>query len=241
MPTPQSTFFRPDSLSKGGTCKINLRGSSFYDYANDSVVWTPNGTITHSAIVESTPWKLFIPKQFVFYISGSLTRDTLVSTAVTNFTIMFRFYVTSLSAPGVSGTFIFLNGSAVGMAYWGVYVYGADQNTLQFQFLYSLRGSPMTEIIAPSDYIQANRWYHVAVTLQDNERGDDTHTYYGYLDGLRTSVNTSVQTIDTPSGSTTLGDAGGGQSQDFQMTEFVFLEKVLTSDEIKAYATSAYI
>ncbi len=239
MPTPQSTFFRPNSLSQGGTCKLNLRGNSFYDYANENTVWTESGgTIVKSSVVEQTSWTYFIPKNYLFNIANTLTRDTLLTTSITNFTFMFRFYVTSLENPGMSGISIFFNGTPMGGGFWGIYVFGADASTLQFSFIYSHGGTPTSETIS-SQVIAANTWYHVGVTLEDN--GDRTSRFYGYLNGARTGINLALPEIDSISGNTTLGNNGMGQSQAFQVTDIVFLEKVLTPLEMKGYASSAFI
>lgn len=240
MPTPQSTFFRPQSLSKEGLCKINLRGSSLYDYANENTVWSLTGPLAFPSVSDGGSWKYFIPRALGLNEPTSLTRDSLVSTSITNFTIMFRFFTGANAAPGASGTSLFFNGTPMAGGFWGTYIFGGDANTLQFLFIYALRGTPTTETIA-SNYIQANTWYHVAVTIMDNNRGDNTHTFSGYLNGLKTGVNLTFPDMDILSGNTTIGDVGMGQTQPFQITDLVFLEKVLNENEIKAYANSAYI
>jgi hypothetical protein len=238
MPTPQSTFFRPDSLSKGGTCKLNLRGNSFYDYANENALWTQSGgTIVKASVVEQTSWTYFIPKNYLFDIANTLTRDSLLTTSITNFTFMFRFYVTSLANPGSTGISIFFNGTPMAGGFWGVYVFGGSSATLNFSFIFS-RGGVDSQTIS-TEAIAANTWYHVAVTLEDN--GDRTSTFFGYLNGFKTSTNRTFAEIDPISGNTTLGNNGIGQSQPFQVTDIVFLEKILTAEEIKGYASSAFI
>lgn len=235
MPIPQSTFFRSQSLSKEGRCKSNLRGSTTYDYANESAIWTTTGgTLTFEAIVGGGPWEYFIPRAFSLDVATSLNRDSLMSTSITNFTIMFRFFTGANSPPGAEGTSLFLNGS------WGIYIFGGDENTLQFLFRYVRQDTPMSETIG-SAFVQPNTWYHVAVTIMDNNLGNNTHTFFGYLNGVKTGFNTTFPDIDIPTGNTTIGDFGLGQSQSFQITDIVFLEKVLNESEVKAYASSAYI
>jgi hypothetical protein len=238
MPTPQSTFFRPNSLSQGGTCKLNLRGNSFYDYANENTVWTQSGTIVKSSVVEQTSWTYFIPKNYLFDVANTLTRDTLLTTSITNFTLMFRFYVTSLEEPGATGISIFFNGTPMAGGFWGVYVFGGSAASLNFSFIFSRGARPESQTIS-TEAIAQNTWYHVAVTLENN--GDGTSTFFGYLNGFKTGNNLTFADMDAVSGNTTLGNNGMGQSQAFQLTDIVFLEKVLTAGEIKGYASSAFI
>jgi hypothetical protein len=42
-------------------------------------------------------------------------------------------------------------------------------------------------------------------------------------------------------GPTRIGNLGFGQAQAYELAEFVFLEKALSDDEIKGYASSPYI
>jgi hypothetical protein len=245
MPTPQTTLFRPDSVSKGGTCKMNLRGSSLYDYADENAGWTHNSVLTVQSISQATSWAYFIPKSTLFNVTDVVTRGSLLSSSPTNFTIMFRFITPSNQEPGMTGTTILFNGDAppgptppFPNAFWGFLLTGSDQNSLQFQFLY-LRGGNLQSFIVASQNIQENTWYHVAVTISDN--GDGTSAIRGFLNGVRTYEDPMFANMDVPSGSTKIGNAAFGQAQAFSLTEIVFLEKAFTTDEVKGYSSSAYI
>jgi hypothetical protein len=245
MPTPQTTVFRPESVSKSGTCKMNLRGSSLYDYANENTVWTPDSTITTRQINQLTSWVYFLPRATLFNLTDVITRDSLLSTATNGFTIMFRFYTETNEEPGSTGTSIIFNGDAPrGFTppldpFWSIIFTGTNSSTLQFQFICVASGSgnPQTLIIS-TENIQINTWYHVAVTVTG---GLGKSTVRGYLNGINTATNINFFPLEAPSGTTKIGNGGFGQTQSFVLTDVVFLEKILTNDEILAYSLSAYI
>ena len=222
---------------------MNLRGSTLYDYADKDVTWTHNGTFVANTISEKTSWTYFIPKMTFFDTSDIVTRSSLMSTSRTNFTIMFRYYSTANQNPGMSGTTILFNGDAplspcppIENGFWGFLFTGADSNSLQFNLIY-VAGGNLGFFLISTEYIQENRWYHIAFTVSDN--GNGTSTAIGYLNGSETNKVTNFSPLTAPSGSTKIG--GPGQAQSFSLTDIVFLEKVLTSSEVAAYSLSAYI
>ncbi len=246
MPTPQTTVFRPESVSKGGTCKMNLRDSNLYDYADSNAVWTSTNPLSLRLIPEQTSWSYFLPRCIFCDTTDLITRNALLSTKTGGFTVMFRFYTDVNANPGATGTSILFNGNApTGPSppfdpFWCVFISGSDEYTLQFQFLciVATAGTPQS-ITITSENIQAATWYHVAFTISEETGGKQTAR--GYINGINTVTNTNFFPLGVPTGSTRLGNGGQGQSQSFLITDLVVLEKVLTSDEILAYSLSAYI
>lgn len=159
---------------------------------------------------------------------------------------MFRFYVSSLSAPGMTGTTVVGNGTPGGgpppapaAYFWAIAMFGGSASQQKFQLIWTSGGTQQPSLqIGPSTYVVADKWYHIALKVVDN---GSNNSLYGYIDGLNTASTLNTNYIDAAVGSTRLGNIGMGQAQGFELAEFVFLEKALTDNEIAAYASSPYI
>lgn len=241
MPLALTTFFQTPSLSQQGTCKSNLRGNLLYDYVDSTAGWTHNSTLTSIPVV-STPWSSFIPYAYSLGTSDAITRGSLMSTKIKDITFMCRFYATSIGDPAGNGNSIFFNGTpgspGLGVGFWGILIQGADPSTATFNFLSAYGKANLQSEIIASDIIQANTWYHIAFTISE---GGVNNTFKSYLNGVNKNTNNLFPDIDTPEGNTVLGAVNIPQTQEFQITDIVFLEKVLTDNEIAAYANSPYI
>jgi hypothetical protein len=241
MPLALTTFFQTPSLSQGGTCKCNLRGKILYDYVNENAGWVSNNPLSYITVV-SSPWSSFIPYAFSIGTSDAITRGSIMSTKKKDITFMFRFYASSIGNPSGNGNTIFFNGTpgspGLGVGFWGILIQGADPSTATFNFLSTYGEANFQSEVIASDIIQANTWYHIAFTIR--EVGVN-NTFKSYLNGVNKNTNNAFPDIDTPTGNTVIGALIIPQTQNFQITDIVFLEKVLTDNEIAAYANSPYI
>ncbi len=246
MPIPLTTFFRNESIAKNNKCTTLLKGTLLYDYASSNITWsTTAGTFTSSSITQNESWTYFIPRSITMNTTTQLTRSSNFGTSK-NFTVMFRFYVSSLSAPGSTGTTVVVNGTPGGPSppnpvsfFWVIYMFGASSTTQKFQLMWRSGGASQTAfVIGPGTNIQSGQWYHVALKVVDN---GSNNSFFGYVNGIQTGSSPNQVYIDPPVGPTRLGNLGFGQAQAYELAEFVFLEKALSDDEIKGYASSPYI
>lgn len=251
MPTPQSTFFRPQSLSQEGLCKMNLRGAVLYDYADSTIAWTYTGTFTSAAAAGSQPWTYFVPRAMTIATTDTITRSSIFSQA-RNFTIMFRIYLDTLENPGSTGTSIFFNGTPASggppppLAYfWGIYFAGSpptpSSSQMRFTFFFTSGGSMQPPLTISSTFIEATRWYHIAVKVEYNAVSNKS-SLYGFVDGVQTATLLNQNPLDTAVGATRIGyNTVANNAQSFKITELVYIEKALSNQQIAAYATSAFV
>ncbi len=252
MPTPQSTFFRPQSLAQEGLCKTNLRGKLLYDYADSNITWTYSaGTLTTAAAAGSEPWTYFIPNAMTVASTDTITRSSLFSRKQ-SFTLMFRIYLDTLENPGSTGTSVIFNGTPSTSVpptppppsyFWGIYFGGSpptpSSSQMRFTFFYTSGGSFAPPLTISSSFLEAQRWYHVAVKAVDNGA---TVSLYGFLDGVQTGTALNQALIDAAVGSTRIGyNSVANNAQGFKITEIVYIEKSLTNNQIAAYAKSAFV
>ncbi len=247
MPIPLTTFFRPESVMKNNKCTTLIKGNILYDYASSNITWTvTGGTFTSSAISQSESWTYFIPRSISMSTTSQFKRSATFGSSK-NFTVMFRIYLSSLSSPGMTGTTVVGNGTPGGPPplppsyFWAIAFFGSSSTTMKFQMLWTSNGVQQPNLnIGPSGNVEAGRWYHIAVKVVDN---GSYNSLYGYTDGVQTGTiaGSGSTYVDAGVGNTVLGNLGMGQAQGFELAEFVFLEKALSDDEIKAYATSPYI
>jgi len=248
MPIPLTTFFRNESIAKNNKCTTLLKGNILYDYANSAITWsTSAGTFTSSSIAQNESWTYFIPRSMTMNTSTQLTRSSNFGTSK-NFTVMFRFYVSSLSSPGGTGTTVVINGTPGGPSppnptsfFWVILMTGTTSTTQKFQIMWRSGGASQTPFVigpGPAKFVEAGQWYHIAFKVVDN---GSNNSFFGYTNGIQTGSSLNQQYIDAPVGPTRLGNVGFGQAQAYELAEFVFLEEALFDEKIKAYASSPYI
>lgn len=242
MPIPLTTFFRNESLAKNNTCRTLLRGTLLYDYADSNITWsTTAGSFVSSLIPQNESWTYFIPRSMTMTTTTQLTRSSNFGSSK-NFTIMFRFYAASLSPPGMTGTTVIGSGTPSMMPpvyFWAIFMSGSTATTQTFQLIWTSGGNfQPTFNIGPATYVQAGKWYHVALKIVDE---GVSNSLYGYIDGIQVASSLFQSYIDPPVGSTRIGNLGLGQAQGFEVTEVIFLEKALSNDEILGYASSPYL
>jgi hypothetical protein len=246
MPIPLTTFFRNESIAKNEKLTTLLKGTLLYDYASTGITWsTTAGSFLSSSIPQNESWTYFIPRSMTMNTSTQLTRSSNFGSSK-NFTVMFRFYVSSLSAPGSTGTTVVANGTPGGPSppnppsfFWVIYMSGATSSTQKFQLLWRSGGVQQANfVIGPGTNIVAGEWYHVALKVVDN---GSNNSFFGFINGLQTGASANQPYIDAPVGSTRLGNLGFGQAQSYELAEFIFLEEALSNDQIKGYASSPYI
>jgi hypothetical protein len=211
-----------------------------YDYADSNITWsTTGGSFESSSITQDESWTYFVPQSMTMNTTTQLTRSSTFGSSK-NFTLLFRFYVSSLSSPGMSGTTVVGNGTpgAPPSYFWAIFMNGAASGSQKFQVIWTSSGTQQAPfVIGPSTNIVADKWYHVAFKVVDN---GSNNSFFGYIDGVQTATSPNISYIDAAVGATILGNLGT-QAQAYQLAEFVFIEEALSNNLIAAYARSAYI
>ena len=242
MPPPLVQI--PSSVSRGGTCKSNLRGtgatSTLYDVANPSRTFS-KGNLTSIPISGGGPWSNTI--NYAYSFSGGNPRiryPSLLSTARSG-TILIRLYIPTPDEPLAGVGAVFQNG-APGTDGFGI-LYDYVPSRLYF---IRLDSSPFDDYIEiSSDPLSYDTWYQFSVRFETTTvSATDFTSVTSYQNGIITKDNLFFNAaIVTPTaGNTTLFfDAVNGNNFFGRITDFAFLEAQLSNDQLRLYATAPYI
>jgi hypothetical protein len=244
----------PNSVSRGGTCKTNLRGTgcvastasfSIYDVAAPSRGFIVNNIQSVSTSGAARPWANTIQKAYDAYsgASASIRYLLLLSTAKSG-TLLFRVLMKDAGKPQQG--LLFRNGMPDTNGY-GVYF---DSNAQRLYFLHLDDLTTQTDMITISTGLVAyDTWYQFCVRFETvTVSAVDITTVTAYQDGTKT-VNAAAfaNPILTPAGDTSLFsiyDAGGDTySYVFfgTITDFAFLEAQLTDTQMANFGNAPYI
>lgn len=232
----------PQSVSRGGTCKTNLRGvnpSAPYDYAVPSRTFTVGAALGSISTEGSGNWSNTITKAYQNTDADSISSiqyPGLLSSA-TSGTLLFRMYIqTYPSNPPPGLQTLFRNGMN-GLDGYAVYL---TYDEVAFEtFEYNLHFGRTQDVSA--NWIKLNTsalsettWYQFSIRFQTS--GGLT-TVTAFQDGTQTVIPVLMNSlITTPTQSTSLMPFFFGR-----MTDFVFLEAQLTDSQLAAFGTAPYI
>jgi hypothetical protein len=209
-------------LSRGGTCKTNLRGinaTAPTDYIDSSRTFTSSyiQSVDTSSVENAGVWSATIKKA---YEASSTENDpllqypSLLSTSTTG-TLLFRLYIKTLpeGATVQEGQCVFLNGdtdASGGGSGYGVFV-TTDASGIDYNLFFTLFGTDKeikepTSLQINSSLLALDTWYSYGVqfeTVDDPDKGSSTFLTV-YENGNLTLANNPLAPMVTPSGGTYL-------------------------------------
>ena len=222
----------PNSLSRGGTCKTNLRGTpqtSVFDYAVPSRTFTTGPTLVSEAIVGGGNWSNTIKRSFANSASGgdaSITYPSVVSTS-TSATILIRVNISFMDTPPAQQG-IFQNGTFGNDGYGIVLKYEiTDYN------IYFVNFRDFEEIKLNTTALLTGTWYQFGIRFNTVS---NVTTLTSYFNGSRINNElTLTNDIQPPAGSTVLLSFYG------KVTDFALIESQFSNDQLKLYGSAPYI
>lgn len=231
----------PNSISRGGKCKTNLRGvkpSAPYDYVAPSRTFTVGSALSSTTTVGSGTWSNTIQRAYQNIDhegDASITYPSLLSSN-TSGTLLLRMYIQPFPTTPVPGSqTLFLNGLA-GSDGYGVFL-TYDEVTFE-TYEYNLHFGRLRDLSA--DWIKLNpsalsesTWYQFSIKFETRE-GSPTEVS-AFQDGSKTVNRATMNEINDPTTSTALMYFYG------RMTDIALIEDLLSDSQLAAYGSAPYV
>lgn len=223
----------PNSVSRGGTCKTNLRGTpnnSVFDYAVPSRTFNTLGpNLISEAVTGGGTWSNTIKRTFANSVNGgdaTITYPSVVSTALSA-TILIRINISFSDTPlAIQG--IFQNGTFASNGYGIVLKYEVTDYNVYFV---NLRDSE--EIKLNDTALSTDTWYQFSVRFNTV---DNVTTLEAYQNGIRRVAEQQLaNSLLSATGSTVLLNFYG------KVTDFAIIEQQFSNDQLRLYGTAPYI
>jgi hypothetical protein len=231
----------PNSVSRNGTCKTNLRGvspSAPYDYADPSRTFTVGSSLGSIPTSGAGTWANSIRRAYVLIdpeSSASITYPALLSSEK-NGTILLRMYIEPLATPPALQN-IFRNGGGDGYGIYLTYdVNESDPEVFEYNVRFSLQTDVSAGLKLNTSPLSTSTWYQFSIRFNTQTSRPFSTFVTAYQDGAQTLDESQVTgVLTTPTTGTQVMNFFG------RLTDFAFLEAQLSNSQLAAFGAAPYI